>query len=374
MNICVVTHKVLEGDGQGKVNYEVVKESISCGYQITLIASQIDKELEQNELVTWVHIPVKGLPTEIVKNIVFSHKASQWLKQHHQEFDIIKVNGSITNFSSDVNAVHFVHSSWLKSPVHTWQQNKNIYGFYQLLYTAINAYWEKQAFSKSKAIVAVSENVKQELIAIGVPPDKIKVIVNGVDLKKFQPGRFSRQDLGLPDNVLLAFFVGDIRTPRKNLDTVLKALANVPDLHLAIAGSTEDSPYLELAANLNISDRTHFLGYRIDISELMRAMDMFVFPSRYEPFGMVISEAMATELPVVTTRSTGVSDIVTPESGIVLADTEDVEELEKALKKLVSNCDLRKQMGLAGRNIVEHHSWITKAKNYIQLFEDLIAS
>jgi glycosyltransferase involved in cell wall biosynthesis len=374
MKICIVTHKVLEGDGQGKVNYEVAKKALDRGDRVTLLASQIDRELEQNQSVTWINIPVKNLPTELLKNLFFSQKAAQWLDRHYTEFDVVKINGAITSFHSHINAVHFVHSSWLKSPVHTWQQNKNLYGLYQLFYTTINSFWEKQAFGKAKRIVAVSAKVKEELIDLGVSPEKIAVITNGVDSEEFAPGKIDRSSLGLPENVLLAFFAGDIRTPRKNLDTVLQALVKVPSLHLAIAGTIESSPYPQLAANLKIDDRTHFLGYRTDIAELMQAMDLFVFPSRYEPFGMVISEAMATGLPVITCRNTGAAEIVTSECGIVLSDSEDAMELTKALERLSGDRLLREQMGKAGRAIAKRHSWKSKAESYLQLFEESMAS
>ena len=372
MKLCIVTHKVIEGDGQGKVNYEVVKEALNCGHKVTLLASDVDSKIEQNELANWVRISVKNLPTTFLQNLVFAQKATQFLQKHHGEFDIVKVNGAITDFPSDVNAVHFVHSSWLKSPVHVWQQNKNVYGLYQLFYTVMNSYWEKQSFTKTKKIVAVSQQVKQELLEIGVPSEKITVITNGVDLEEFAPGKSDRTSLKLVNNVPLAFFVGDIRTPRKNLDTVLKALVEVPNLHLAIAGSTENSPYPELAANLNIDNRTHFLGYRTDISDLMKVMDIFVFPSRYEPFGMVVSEAMAARLPVIIANRIGAAEIVTPRCGIVLSDCENVSELVKAFKRLVGDRNLREKMGQASRAIAEQHSWKSKTASYIKLFEELV--
>lgn len=381
MKICIVTHKVIKGDGQGRVNYEVTTEAIRCGYRVTLIASQIDPQLEQNELVDWIQISVKNLPLALLRNLAFSQQAARWLEKHRQAFNIVKINGAITNFPGDINAVHFVHSSWLKSPVHTWQQQKNLYGLYQLFYTAVNSYWEKQAFSRAKKIVAVSQQVKQELLAIGVPSAKIEVITNGVDLAEFTLGKGDcvasgqhRKSLQLPESVPLAFFVGDIRTPRKNLDTVLQALVKVPDLHLIVAGNTAKSPYPKLAKDLNISERTHFIGYRTDISELMQAVDMLVFPSRYEPFGMVVSEAMATGLPVITSSTVGAAEIVTPECGIVLADCEDVSALVAALKTLVGDRNLREQMGKAGRAIAQQHSWKNKAASYLNLFQELAKS
>jgi glycosyltransferase involved in cell wall biosynthesis len=373
MKLCVVTHSVIRGDGQGVVNYQVIKEALSQGHQVTIIASSVDRQLEQNPLLNSIIISTKTLPTAFLKNLAFSQKAAQWLQKHHTEFDIIKINGAITSFPCDVNAVHFVHGSWRKSPVHIWQQRKDLYGLYQLLYTTLNSYWEKQAFARAKKIVAVSKQVLQELIDIGVPPEKITVITNGVDVKKFTPGSCDRNSLGLPLNVALAFFAGDIHTSRKNLDSVLKAIAKVPQLHLAIAGSTEGSPYLELAKNLELEDRTHFLGYRTDIAQLMKAMDMFVFPSRYEACTLVLLEAIASGIPVITAKTTGGSEVITSECGILLNSTEDIFELSQALERLSRDLTLRNQMGEAARVVAEQHSWANTTQRYIDLFKTLVS-
>jgi glycosyltransferase involved in cell wall biosynthesis len=274
--------------------------------------------------------------------------------------------------ASDVNAVHFVHGSWLKSPVHISHKRKDLYGLYQWLFTAANAYWEKQAFRKSKIIIAVSEKVAQELVNIDVPRSQIRVVVNGVDLQEFAPGVSSRTELGLPENVNLALFAGDIRISRKNLDTVLHALVKVPELHLAVVGGTQDSPYPAMAKALNISKRVHFLGYRRDMPQIQRASDLFVFPSRYEPFGLVVIEAMASGLPVITATTTGAADLVNPDCGIVLDDCDDVNALADALGLLNSDRSLRQQMGKVARTIAEQHSWSTMAQTYLNIFEELI--
>ncbi|OBQ32739.1 MAG: glycosyl transferase, partial [Anabaena sp. CRKS33] len=283
-----------------------------------------------------------------------------------------KVNGAITMSAADVNAVHFVHSSWWRSPVHISRSRKDFYGLYQWLFTAANSYWEKQAFSQAKSIIAVSEKVAKELVSIGVPRQKIRVIVNGVDLQEFTPGVTSRSLLGLPENVNLALFAGDIRISRKNLDTVLHALVKVPELHLAVVGGTQDSPYPAMAKALNISERVHFLGYRHDMPQIQRASDLFVFPSRYEPFGLVVIEAMASGLPVITATTTGAADLLNPDSGIVLEDCDDVEALAHALQLLDSDRSLRQQMGKVARTIAEQHSWSTMAQTYLNIFEELI--
>lgn len=372
MKLCIVTHKLKKGDGQGRVNYEVAQEAIRRGYQLTLLASEIAPELEQNPQVNWISIPVESYPTEFLRNFIFTKKSSDWLHQHRSELDLVKVNGAITTTAADVNAVHFVHSSWLNSPAHISRIRRDFYGFYQWLYTALNAYWEKQAFQKAKVVVAVSEKVAQELVNIGVLRSRIRVIVNGVDLQEFVPGTASRQQLGLPKDVTLALFAGDIRTPRKNLDTVLHALTKVPDLHLVVVGATKGSPFPQLAASLGLTQRVHFLGYRRDIAEIMRTVDLFVFPSRYEACTLVLLEALASGLPVITATATGGAEIVTPECGIVLRDTDNIDALAAALLSLTSAPSLMQRMGKAARTVAEQHSWTTMAQTYVDLFEELI--
>ncbi|MDF5735949.1 MULTISPECIES: glycosyltransferase family 4 protein [unclassified Nostoc] len=371
MKLCIVTHKIKKGDGQGRVNYEVAQEAIRRGHQLTLLASEVAPELEDNNQVNWIKIPVKAYPTEFVRNFIFAQKSARWLRQNRSGIDLVKVNGAINMATADVNAVHFVHSSWLRSPVHISRNRRDLYGFYQWLFTAFNARWEKQAFQKAEVVVAVSEKVAEELVNIGVPRSRIRVIVNGVDLEEFAPGPSNRQKLGLPENVTLALFAGDIRTPRKNLDTVLHALVKVPDLHLAVVGHIEGSPFPQLAASLGLSERVHFLGYRRDIAEIMRSVDLFVFPSRYEACTLVLLEALSSGLPVITATATGGAELVTPECGIVLPDSDDIDALAVALMSFVSVDALMEQMGQAARSVAEQYSWTTMAQTYVDLFEEL---
>lgn len=371
MRLCITTHRFAKGSGQGRVNYEIVEEAIRQGHSLTLISSGIAPELEQHPQVSWIPIPVDQWPTEFIKNIVFSARATRYLRQHQQNFDVIKMNGAITAAAASINAVHFVHHSWLKSPAHTFRVRRDLYGLYQWLYTAINAYWEKQAFRRAHIVVAVSDAIAKELIGLGVPPEQVEVIVNGVDLEEFSPGMAERTLLGLPEHVPLALFAGDIQTTRKNLDTVLAALTQVPNLHIAIAGRTEGSPYPKMAERLGISERAHFLGYRQDISSLMKAADFLVYPSRYEPWGLVLVEAMASGIPVITAASVGASEVVTPESGVVIDDPNDTQALAQAMIYLANNPQSRQAMGKAARLVAESYSWNNMAKQYLKLFETL---
>jgi len=283
----------------------------------------------------------------------------------------VHVNGFTTWAASDVNSAHFVHGSWLRSPLHTARLRRDFYGGYQWLYTALGARWERRAYRQAGVVVAVSEKVRKELLEFGVPDRQIRIIQNGVDLQNFSPGLADRNELGFPEGVPLALFVGDISTPRKNLDTVLNALPKVPGLHLAVAGSTASSPYPQLAAQLGLSARVHFLGHRQDVPQLMRAADVFVFPSRYEAFPLVVLEAMASGLPVITATTSGTAELVGAECGIVMDDPNDADVLAVALKRIVQDPESRKRMGRAARVVAEQHSWEQMSDRYLRLYEEI---
>ena len=367
MKIAIVTHKFGKGDGQGRVNFEIAREARRQGHSLTLVATEIAAEFQAHPAVAWVPIPVRRWPTALLKGQVFAAKSARWLRTHRRDVDIVQVNGFITWAASDVNAVHFVHSAWAQSPVHTGRLRRGPYGLYQRLYTALNARLERRAFQETGTVVAVSERVKSELTAIGVPAGRIQVIINGVDLTEFTPGPASRQSLELPEAVPLALFAGDIRTPRKNLDTTLKALASVPGLHLAVAGATAGSPYPALCTRLGLEDRVHFLGFRRDMAALMQAADFFVFPSRYEACSLVLLEALASGLPVITAETAGGAEVVTPDCGIVLPDPDDVSALAAAMTALTLSAERRQDMSRAARAVAERHSWAGMASAYLDV-------
>jgi len=112
-----------------------------------------------------------------------------------------------------------------------------------------------------------------------------------------------------------------------------------------------------------------FLGFRSDIADVMQACNAFVFPSQYEPFGLVVLEAMASGLPVVTARSTGASDVVDAESGYVIDDACDEQAIAQFLRKLAEDEDLRYRMGEAARRRAEHYSWDAVADAFLAAYE-----
>jgi len=239
--------------------------------------------------------------------------------------------------------------------------------------TALHARQEKIAYSRARHVVAVSEQVRAQLLTIGVPDKNIRVIWNGIDVDEFRPGTGDRAALGLPEGRFLALFAGDMRTPRKNLDTVLTAIRAVPDIHLVVAGDLTRNPYPAKVRHMELADRVTFLGFRTDVADVMRAVDAFVYPASYEPLGLVVLEALASGLPVLTAATTGASALVDQNCGLILHDPNDAKTLAIFLERLIADPPLRRRMGQAARQRALAHTWAHMAAEYTEMYERVAA-
>jgi len=369
MHLIVVTNRLMVGEGQGRVNYELARSAARSGHTVTCLASHVDNQLLMEPTVEWVHMPDANWPNALIGNLRFSIASTRWLERFRGSADLVVANGANTWAPVDVNIVHFVHSAWRMSPAHDAQVQTSLQGAYQWVYSWLNAILECKVLPRARRIIAVSEKVRQELSAIGLPDEKTQVIHNGVDIGEFCPGPTHRPSLGLPVSVPLGLFVGDIQTSRKGCDTLLHAVSGAPAVHVAIAGQVRGSPFPALAEQLGIRERVHFLGYRKDIPDLMRASDFFVFPSRYEACSLVLLEALGSGLPIITARSAGGAELIEGLAGVVLDDPNDFDALARVMKDFVSDEQRLERRRQSARRIAEENSWQIMAEKYLKLFE-----
>jgi glycosyltransferase involved in cell wall biosynthesis len=374
MRIGLVTHKLIHGDGQGRVNLEIAAEALRRGWEVTLLASDVCPRLLGSSRVTWKKIKVDSWPTELVRNQLFAWASWRWLARLRRQMDVVCVNGFITWGRADLNAAHYIHSAWLRSPYRRRERIRSVRSGYQLLYCALNAVLERWAYRRSKVVVAVSEQVRRELEAIGVEEKSIRVIPNGVDTGEFHPGAGDRTTLGIPKDAFTGIFVGQLKTPHKNLQTVLRALPACPGVHLLVAGVLAGDRYPALAHKLKVADRVHFLGFRAEIAELMRAADFVVFPSVHDSSGLVLLEGIATGLPVITARTVGGAEMVARDCLIVLDDPEDAAAMATAMNSLAGSEPLRARMGSLGRQEAQRLDFGAMAARWCDLFEDYARS
>jgi UDP-glucose:(heptosyl)LPS alpha-1,3-glucosyltransferase len=232
-------------------------------------------------------------------------------------------------------------------------------------------------------LLAVSDMVRQEVIRhYNVPEAHVRVIHNGVDLKEFTPAlrpRYRdriRTEFGLHVDDILALFVGS-GFERKGVRELMAALAqsrgDAPRLHVLIAGRGNLRRYSTLARELGIADRVTFAGERRDINRLYAAADLFCLPTHYDPCSLTVLEALASGLPVITTRSNGASECITPgENGFVIAHPADTPALAEAFAAL-SDPALCARMGHAARAAAEGRSWERVVAEIMRVYEEVMA-
>ena len=373
MRIAILTHKVDFQDGQGRVNYEIARAALGKGHHVTVVAEFCSKHIADHPRGSFVCTRKHAIPTQLLRNLHFAWRSARWLKRHRNEFDVIQANGFVTWEPAHIVAIHFVHTAWLKSSLFpfTWS-SFSPYGYYQRILTTMNSYFERKAFHAASALVAVSGFTKSEVVGLGIPPEKVTVVYNGVDIEEFHPGPGNREGFGLPKDVPLALFVGDIRLKRKNLEAILKAMQLSTEMHLVVAGKVEGSPYPAIAIELQVQDRVHFIGKTSQIPLLMRSVDLFVFPSRYEAHPLVLMEAMASGLPVVVSANFGAGDYIGG-GGYLFHDPDDACELASLIEKLLRSPDQRRIMGEAARKQALAHQWSRTSEGYISVYDALLA-
>jgi glycosyltransferase involved in cell wall biosynthesis len=231
---------------------------------------------------------------------------------------------------------------------------------------------------QASVLVGVSQSVVDDFLEDGFPPDRVRVIPNGINFSQFNlaAGRNLRAELKLPENAILIAAAGSL-IRRKGFDLLIEALARLPDqpLHLAIAGDgPEKAPLAALAEACGVGARVHFLGYRCDISPLYAAGDIAALPSRSEAFGLALAEAGLFGLPVLASRVGGVATVV--EDGVtgLLVPPENCAALTQALRRLAADADLRARLGAQGAARVRARFGIDRmVGEFERLYESLAA-
>jgi glycosyltransferase involved in cell wall biosynthesis len=218
-------------------------------------------------------------------------------------------------------------------------------------------------YSYVSRVLAISTVIHENVLTTTpVPPDRVQTLHFPVDTRRFDPDQVNaetvRREYHLDKEIRVVGFVGRF-SPGKGHEELLAAAAllkhrytNVRYLVVGEASYGEE-PYERqirtLARESGVADSIIFTGFRTDIPEIMAAMDLFVFPSHAEAFGMVLIEAMAMRRPIVSTNCDGVLDIVVDGVTGLYVEPGSGEQLASAIGRLLDDASLRQEMGTAGR-------------------------
>lgn len=232
----------------------------------------------------------------------------------------------------------------------------------------------RRLFTRARAIVCVSKSTQQALLRV-LPSlgERAVVVHNGIDLDKFKPineEQVAKLRYVLDTNGPVFLTVARL-IPEKGIDTVLKALSrivpDIPDLTYVIVGAGSDRDRLNaLVKNLSLKNNVIFAGKVSDeeLGNYYALCDLFVMisrpGSRIEGFGLVYAEAGACNKPVIAGRTGGVPEVVQDGYNGILVDPYSVDELEKAMRTLLSSPELSRMMGRNGRKLIEEKFNILK--------------
>lgn len=236
---------------------------------------------------------------------------------------------------------------------------------------------EQRLFRTTPVIIANSKMVKDQIIKhYAVPAERIQVLYNGVDLKKFSPGNKDlwravvRKQCELTTDAKVAFFVGS-GFKRKGLKMAIDAIAEAAKqkgdshLRLLVIGKGNSQEYLSQAKKLGIAPLITFLETQRGIEKFYAAADIFVLPTLYDPFSNATLEAMASGLPVVTTKNNGAAELIdSGKEGFVLEDLFDTREL--AFKMLLA-FENQSYMGMKARERAETCSIESAANKFAEV-------
>ena len=216
------------------------------------------------------------------------------------------------------------------------------------------------------ALIAVSPEVRDDLVALGVAPaEKIAVIRLGLDLDQrlaAAPGAAQalRDGLDVPEGRFLVSWLGRM-TEIKRVDELLHAFARLraggADADLLLVGDGPLRPELEaLASAIGIGDRCHFVGFRSDVGAVYQASDVVALTSANEGTPVTMIEAQAAGRPVVSTDVGGVRDIVSDGVSGFVVPPGDIDAVAERLRALADDPDLRERLGAAGTSARERYS------------------
>lgn len=237
-------------------------------------------------------------------------------------------------------------------------------------------------------IIAISKVIKQNILNTHpVKNENVSIVYHGLDLDTFKNVQENRQkirrEFGIAENDILIGTVGRLQIGKGHLEFVEMAaglLKKYVNLKFLIVGEPtrgeEDKAELiySKAKKLGLSDSLIFSGFRDDIPDVLAAMDIFAFPSHAEAFGLVVIEAMAASLPVVSSNCDGILDIVVDQKTGLLVAPKISQELSSAVEALVIDQEKRIRFGANGFKRVKEKFTIEKmTENVESIYADCLA-
>jgi UDP-glucose:(heptosyl)LPS alpha-1,3-glucosyltransferase len=284
-------------------------------------------------------------------------------------FDVVHAQG-LCGLRHNLATAHFIQPAWYAALA---REGVRV-GWRQLGFKYLVPPLERRALCQpaTRRVIAISERVRADVAECYGRTTGVDVIYHGTDTTTFHPdnrGRYRREvraAVGVPDDRFVALYVGDLK---KGAAAAIRATARAPGVTLLVVSGSPPAPYKAIADAEGVADRVIFHGHSKRVETFFAAADAFVFPTVYDPFGLVICEAMAAGLPVVTSRAAGAGELITPGTdGLLTGRAWDVPALAEHLAALRDDPGLRDRLGAAARARVEPLTWDRTAAETLAVY------
>ncbi len=352
-----------EGGSEGRTGH-LVDRLVAEGHEVHLVGARIGGSWDPRVILNPVRTPKHPHWAEV---LLFCRRAGALVRRGG--FDI--VHNQIRPFVPGIVTVGGgCHQFYLREvlPLEKgarWAALKRMMPLHRILLNL-----ERRGFRPESCpfIIANSRLGRDGILKYyPMPPERVVVAYNGVDAARFSPAaqaahrQARRACLGAsPEDVLLLFLGRGFA--RKGLAVLLAAMARLATessrrLRLVVVGRGATRPWQGQAAHLGLADRVRFIGHASEPESYYAAADIFVLPTFFDPFANATLEAMASGLPVITSRRNGAAEILTPGvDGLVVDDPADAGALAAAIASL-GDPDRRAEMGTRARRTALHYPW-----------------
>lgn len=379
MKIALIRKSYTAYGGAEKYLSRLIGELCRQGHEVHIFAQKWEKPINLGSQFYFHPIKVYA-PLSFLESLAFARASYRVLRE--EKFDVIH-SFERTFFQDLYRAGDGCHREWLR-------QRKKIDPWFKRPTYYINPnhlvilYLEKRLLNSPdlKYIIANSQRGKKEIIYhYGLAEEKIKVLYNGVDLQQFHPLRVLpnrqiwREKLGIGKSDIVFLFVGS-GFERKGLPFLLKALPflDKKNLKLLVVGKNGIKKYKDYAQKLGVAEKVIFTGPQKEVDYFYGLSDFFVLPSIYEPFSNACIEALASGVPVITSKINGAAELIREgENGLLINDPTNIWEiiakLEEALKIWGRGGDRDKVREVSPLTTIE-----ANVRDLINIYEEIMVS
>lgn len=362
MDVALVVHDFDRNNGQGRYCIELTKW-LAERCRITVYSNTADPAALSG--IHWQQVPAWRRRQ---LGVVLSFLASSEWKLHGAQHDLIHAQG-LSSWRADVVTVHMINAARLRKLPMTRRRDR----LFSTLVTPIERAFYRQR--RLRHALVMGKGVARELAEEYGWDRPFSIIPHGTDTELFRPPTDGveraelRRKFQVPGEGWVWLFMGE---GAKGLRQVIEQLPTFPQAHLLVVTRSNLMPFIELARQLGVTEGITFSGFEPHPELAYRAADAFIYPSAYDPFGMVATEAMASALPVVLGRDMGAAELVTHGHDGLTCDPGKTLDLQAQIARLAADPAGANRLGQAARETIGRHSWKACAEATWQVYRQVV--